>query len=102
MHNRNRHRNSDPLKLAREDAPAFNRAWLKSGESMRLIQRIGFTLISLLSFLAGLYMLQDAVLRFRSGDVVFVFSGLFSAALLFFGYLGLKNVLRFKKKSADG
>jgi hypothetical protein len=100
MNNWDRHRDSDdPLKTVREDAPAFNRAWLKAGESMPLVQRIGFTAISLFSCLIGLFMLKDSLLRFRSDDASFVFSGLFSVACLFFGYIGLKNVLRFKHKA---
>ena len=89
----------DPLELVKRDAPAFNRAWLKQGESMPLVQRIGFTAISLFSCLVGLYMLRDSVLRFLSEDASFIFSALFSAACLFFGWLGLANVLRFKHKT---
>jgi hypothetical protein len=79
----------------------FNRSWLKNGESMSLIQRIGYTIFSLLFFGAGLFLCQSAMIELRSGDENSqVFAALFALASLFFlvfGILGLRNVLRFKQ-----
>jgi hypothetical protein len=79
----------------------FNRSWLKNGESMSLIQRIGYTIFSLLFFGAGLFLCQSAMIELRSGDENSqVFAALFALASLFFlvfGILRLRNVLRFKQ-----
>jgi hypothetical protein len=84
-----------PLRSAKSQAPGFNRAWLKNGESMPALQRIGFAVISLLFLLYGLYLLQDAVHFFREGSLECLFFGIPSLGLLYFGALGLRNVLRF-------
>jgi hypothetical protein len=86
----------DHMQAVREEAPSFNRSWLKNGESMPLIQRAGFTVFSLVFFLYGPWLLVGAVQMFQEGDVVFVLYGLASTVLLFVGFLGLRNVLRFK------
>ena len=91
----------DPLQAAAGQSDLFNRSWLKNGESMTLIQRMGYTIFSLFFFAAGLYLCQSAMIELRGGDAMSMcFASIFALASLFFlviGILGLRNVLRFRK-----
>jgi hypothetical protein len=87
----------DHMQAVRDEAPSFNRSWLKNGEPMPQIQRAGFTVFSWVFFLYGLWLLVGAAQMFREGDVVLLLHGLASTVLLFVGFLGLRNVLRFKR-----
>jgi hypothetical protein len=88
----------DPLQSIREEAPSFNRSWLKNGESMPLVQRVGFALISLMSVLVGVWLVSGAIESFREGEGFFIFFALSSVVFMLFGALGLRNVLRFVRK----
>ena len=85
----------DPLQSIQEQAPTLTRSWLLSGESMSLIQRIGFTIISLNLLLGGFFLLSWAIQFLKAGKGTFIFLALPSVALLLFGTIGLRNVLRF-------
>jgi hypothetical protein len=91
----------DPLPRSQREAASFNAAWLKNGEKMSMIQRIGFLILSLSTFGSGLWVAFVAIGFLRRLDVVSL-DGIFIAvgilAGLFFltmGILGLRNVLRF-------
>jgi hypothetical protein len=87
----------DPLRTARSQSNAFNRSWLKSGESMTLTQRAGHTLFSLIFIGIGLSLCRASIVEMLSGDVMFPLFALASLFFLLFGGLGLKNVLRFRR-----
>lgn len=91
---------SDPLRTARSQSNAFNKSWLKSGESMTLTQRIGHTLFSLIFLGIGLSLGRASIVEVRSGDVMFLLFALASLFFLLFGGLGLKNVLRFRSNKS--
>jgi hypothetical protein len=91
----------DPLQAAAGQSDVFNRSWLKNGESMTLIQRVGYTIFSLFFFGAGLYLCGPTMIELRDGDPGSLFFavlfGLASLFFLLFGILGLRNVLRFRR-----
>ena len=89
----------DPLQRVRDEAPAFNRVWMKNGESLSLVQRVGFTIFSLVFCLGGAWMLQGAVEEFHEGSFASIFFVLGSIPLVIPGILGLRNVLRFDRSS---
>lgn len=100
-HHENRHvtdtsQTYDPIQAGWSQAGKFNLAWLKGGERLTLLQRSGYTVMSLLFGAFGLYLLRFLVLMVRSGD--FVFTLIFGGATLLFltvSIMGLRNVLRF-------
>jgi len=94
-------RSHDPLEAVRKEAPVFNKAWMKNGESMPLIQRIGFTVFSLLSCLCGAWMTSGAIQSFREDDPYGLFFAAASVVFVVPGALGLRNVLRFKRTESD-
>jgi hypothetical protein len=100
-HEPRNHPGYDPLRSARNDAPGFNRSWLKNGGSMTLVQRIGFTIFSVMFCLAGFYMCVDAVKTFRADDAGFIFSALVGVPFLILGALGLRNVVRFRRDRSN-
>jgi hypothetical protein len=92
----------DPLQTAHSQSGTFNQSWLKNGESLTLLQRTGYTLLSLLFFGFGLFGLEACVDSFREGAWVFVL--IFGLAALFcmvLGAGGLRNVLRFEANQDD-
>jgi predicted cobalt transporter CbtA len=91
------YRSHDHLQAIRDEAPSFNQAWLKNGESMPLIQRVGFTVFSLMFCLCGFWLVAGAVQSFREENVTWIFFALASVVFLYVGALGLRNVLRFKR-----
>lgn len=89
-------RTYDPLQAAWSQTGKFNAAWLKDGEHLTVLQRSGYTVMSLLFVAFGIYLLRTFVLMFRSGD--WAFTLIFGGATFFFmrvGVMGLRNVLRF-------
>jgi hypothetical protein len=88
----------DPLANVRNEVPTFNKAWFKNGESMPLVQRVGFTIFSLMSCLVGAWLINGSVIEFREHDVIGVFFVIGSVIFLIPGILGLRNVLRFRSK----
>ena len=93
--------NYDHLQAVRDQAPRFNSSWLKHAESMPMIQRIGFTIISLVSCLVGFGVLNAFIQGLRESDIKSIFFAPPSALFLYFGFLGLRNVLRFPKNEAS-
>ena len=94
----NEYRGYDPLQASVRQAQTVNFAWLKNGESLSLLQRIGFTILSLLFVAFGLFGLKICADCYRDGDWIFFL--IFLLATLFcmlVGLGGLKNVLRFPK-----
>jgi hypothetical protein len=91
----------DPLRAARLDAGSFNRSWLKHGELMPPVQRIGYAVFSLAFIGAGLFLLNGGWEVMRSGDATFVLWFFASLAFVSLGALGLRNVFRFKKSGSE-
>jgi hypothetical protein len=94
-------RGYDPLRTARVDSGGFNRSWLKNGESMPPVQRIGYAIVSLAFIGAGLFLLNAGREVMRSGDAMYFLWFLGSLSFLSLGVLGLRNVLRFRKSSSE-
>jgi hypothetical protein len=86
----------DPLAKSRYEANRFNVAWMRDGERLNWVQRIGFATISLVTFFMGLIWGALAVNDVRKGSLIGAF-GWSIACLIFIvpGSLGLRNVLRF-------
>lgn len=90
------YRGHDPIQAERSQSGNFNRAWLKDGERLTLLQRSGFATLSLLFVAFGLYLLRFCVLM--ASDEPWIFDLIFGGATLsclFVGIMGLRNVLRF-------
>jgi hypothetical protein len=90
-------RGNDPIQSVRTQSNSFNAAWLRNGESLSILQRTGFAIISLLFTAVGLYLVRFAVMFARQRDFMTLIFGGCSVGFLVFGVLGLKNVLRFKR-----
>lgn len=88
------------LRTARNQAPKFDQLWFASGASLRPVQRVGFTILSLIFCLLGLSLARAFLDFLRDGDPMGVFFALASGFSLWVGILGLRNVLRFKAKSS--
>ena len=76
--------------------PGFTEAWLKHGESLSLLQRSGYAVLSLFFTAVGLFLLWACSIELRDGSVIFVL--IFGGAMLLslaVGVKGLRNVLRF-------
>jgi hypothetical protein len=92
----------DPTRKSWE-GDRFNVLWLKHGEQMTLIQRIGFAVISFAMFSFGLFVETIAIHSLFEGELLSVgtlgsvfaiVTGLF---ILVFGTLGLRNVCDLSK-----
>jgi len=88
------HRSHDPLRSASSEAPTFNRLWLKNGESLRPLQRIGFGLFSLGFLCAAAFCAETWWEALEERDVMFVVWFAAASFFLVFGLLGLINTLR--------
>ena len=93
-------REYDPLQAVRKEAPVFNRSWMRNGESMPPIQRVGFGIISLLTLLGGLWLLSAAAITAEPWNPFSAFFGLAGLLFVLVAFLGFKNVLRFKHKKS--
>jgi hypothetical protein len=91
----------DPIRKSWREGKIIDRAWLKDGEKLTWIQRIGFAILSLCIFSGGLFLTTSAIASLRDGDlfsldsvgaVIGVVGGI---CCLILGILGLRNVLRF-------
>jgi hypothetical protein len=93
---RNGHPAYHPAQAHAPHTLGFTEAWLKYGESLNLLQRSGYAVLSLLFVAFGLYLLWAFVITFRAGDwiSVLIFGGAMSLFLTW-GVKGLRNVLRF-------
>jgi hypothetical protein len=86
----------DPIRKSHREADSFNVAWWKNGEKLTWVQRIGFAVISLSFFSAGLIFGVNAMNYARDWNLLGA-AGWSVPALLFIvpGILGLRSVLRF-------
>jgi hypothetical protein len=92
------HPTYDPIVSATRESPKVDFLWLKNGESQTLLQKVGFTILSLFWFAGGLFTATWCVAEWRDGDLFWcLFSGCIAGFFLMFGALGLRNVLRFKE-----
>jgi hypothetical protein len=89
----------DPVQRISAESPVLASSWLKGGQNLTPMQRVGHFLI-LVSYLgAGLFCAYGAKLNFQEGTVFMAL--LFSFASLFFFFFsakGLQNILRFKRR----
>ena len=86
----------DLIQKSSREASGFNNAWLKHGEKMTWMQRIGFALFSCVLFGAGLSFLRCMIEDIHQAELLGAIG--WSFPTLFFlvpGILGLRNVLRF-------
>lgn len=90
----------DPMVLTRDQAPTFNNAWMKNGESMPLVQRIGFMIFSLLCCQCGAFLISGAIENFREDNLIYLFFVAASLVMIVPGILGLRNVLRFPRRNS--
>jgi hypothetical protein len=93
------HQRHDPLQAVWKQSRVFNTAWFRGGASLSLVQRTGYTVLTLSFLGAGLYLLVDATEGFREGDITFWLSAVGAVFFLLVGVLGLRNVLRFTRSS---
>jgi len=94
----------DPLRSASKESADFNIAWLKNGETLRPVQRVGFVVISML-FLGGAFFWANACwITFQDGQVAqgkFFWAYFFGVAALVFlvlGCIGIRNALKRKRQ----
>lgn len=95
----NAHRGHDPIRASLTRTGSVDRALLKDGERLTLLQRTGCAIISLLFVGFGLFCLRWCAIVFEGGSWIFVLIyGFATIFFLSFGTMGLRNVLRFPKK----
>jgi hypothetical protein len=93
----------DHLQRSRGEARGFNIAWLKRGEELSWVQRVGFAILSLAYLAVGALLVGMAVASLVHEDeflyVALESCGVVLGTLVFLvpGVLGLRNVLRFPK-----
>jgi hypothetical protein len=93
------YRGRDPIGASWIQTGSVDRALLKDGERLTLLQRMGCAIISLLFVGFGLVCLRFCADEFEAGIWIFVL--IFGCAAFFFltfGTMGLRNVLRFPEK----
>jgi hypothetical protein len=86
----------DPIRKSSREADRFNTAWMKNGEKLTWLQRIGFAVFSFLLVTFGVLFGSIAASGIRSGNVLGAV-GWSIPTLIFIvpGIMGLRNVLRF-------
>lgn len=90
----------NPLREAAVDSPTLAASWLKGGESLSPIQRLGHGVFSIVFASMGVFLGGSCWDGVQAGDLFNVlFFGAASLFFLYFGLRGLRNVLRFKAKS---
>jgi hypothetical protein len=72
---------SDPIQAVRTQSSSFNTLWLRNGESLSILQRTGFAIISLLFTAVALFLVCFAVMFARQRDFMTLISE--GAALAF-------------------
>jgi hypothetical protein len=91
----------DPIRKSWREGKIIDRAWLKDGEKLTWIPRIGFAILSLCIFSAGLLFATSAIGFLRVGDLFSLDSVgaaigvVVGICILILGILGLSTVLRF-------
>ena len=85
-----------PITKSRYEPDRFNVAWLRNGERLTLLERIGFTVLSLFILCPGVEFGASALNAIREGHVLGA-CGWGIATLIFVvpSTLGLRSVLRF-------
>jgi hypothetical protein len=97
----------DPIQRSWQEAPSFNTAWMKQGERLTWVQRIGFAIFSLTLFGSGLFVESQALSSLIHGDLfslgeVMAFVGALIGLLFIIpAALGIRNILRFPKSRSD-
>jgi hypothetical protein len=94
------HQGHDPLRAVWRQSRVFNTSWFKDGESLSLVQRTGYMMLSLAFVGGALYLFADAAEGFRGGDSTFWLSAIGGMCFAVVGAVGLRNVLRFKVTGA--
>jgi hypothetical protein len=90
-------RQFDPVKQISTDSPRLAASWLRDGQNLTLLQRVGHGLISLAYIGAGAAATGGAKLNFQEGTIFMAL--LFSSIAIFFfffGAKGLQNIFRTK------
>jgi hypothetical protein len=94
----------DPVRKVSREARSFNLTWLKNGERLTWVQRIGFGIFSLSFLYFGLYAAVELMADILHNDFTIArtlwdltLAALFALIFLLPGILGLRNVLRFPK-----
>lgn len=90
-------RTHDPLRSAASETPTFNRLWLKNGETLRPLQRIGFAIVSLAFLCAAVYAIRNWWEALEEHDLYFILWFGSAAFCLTVGFLGIINTLRFPR-----
>ena len=92
---------NEPIARAAADSPRLASSWLKGGESLTPIQRVGHGLISIAYLSAAAFTASGAKDNFQATDGSIFMALCWSIAGLFFiifGTIGLRNVFRFKAR----
>ncbi len=87
----------DPLQAARDQSGSVNKNWLKNGELMSPIQRVGNSIVSLAFILSGAFTASVFWEDFSSRDATCLFWGFATLFFVGLGCLGLGNALRLKR-----
>jgi hypothetical protein len=95
------HKTYDPVISSRVNSAQLTRAFLKDGNTLRPVQRVGVLVISLMIIGWGVYGSADALDAKHTGSPLFVFLGIPSVSLIVIGLLAFTNALRFKKRKSS-
>jgi hypothetical protein len=87
----------NPLREAAINSPTLTESWLKGGESLSLVQRVGHGLFSMVFIGIGLFLGGSCWDGVQASDFFNVlFFGGASLFFLYFGLRGMRNVFRFR------
>jgi hypothetical protein len=93
-------RGYDPIRASWRESSDFNKAWLKNGDSLHPVQRVGFGFISILFLGFGLFLANACWLNIVEGTAAdgglfwSYFFGLAALVFSYLGYAGLRNALK--------
>lgn len=85
--------NVNPIGKTFEDAPSFNRVWLKTSVPLNGIQRIGFSLLSIVILLGSVMFFKDGLQLVKDGFFSGIFTIAFSVLILFLASWGIWRVI---------
>jgi hypothetical protein len=87
----------DPIQKAHAESQTITESWLKHGERLTPVQRVGHGMLSFGYIIACIYFAQTTYEQFTDRAPLGVFlSSLVTAFFFSFGFMGMRNVLRFK------
>jgi len=93
-------RQNDPIQQIATDSPRFASSWLKDGQNLTGLQRLGHAAISIAYISAGTFCANGAKVNFQEGTVFMaLFFSLATMFFFFFALKGLQNILRFKRRA---